>query len=178
MASSRPAAAVVFAAIDAYLRTVYGSAGPPSAVRDRVATLRAAPAEELFDSPVFERDPANQPPARFALRLGNKFYPHMKLVIERSPDGRSHLFRADTHDRHVRPPAGSREHAQFCQLMELNQKAAEAVEAEWARLGVPTFKEYLRQDLARRAAAAAPAPPAAGPPPAEAPPSEAPPSPP
>ena len=159
----RPSAPVVYAAIDAYLRTIYGAAGPPSAVRDRVATLRAAPPEDLFDSPVFEPDPA-QPPARFALRLGNKFYPHMKLVIERSPDGRSHLFRADTHDRHVRPPPGSREHAQFCQLMELNQKAAEAVEAEWARLGVPTFKEYLRQDLARRTAAAAIPPPSPPPP--------------
>jgi len=164
MAWPRPAAAAVFTAIDAYLRTVYGAAGPPSAVRDRVATLRAAPPEELFDSPVLERDAAH-PPTRFALRLGNKFYPHMKLVIERSPDGRSYLFRADTHDRHVRPPPGSREAAQFAQLMELNQKMAEAVEAEWARLGVPTFKEYLRQDLARRAAAAAespPLPPAAG----------------
>jgi hypothetical protein len=156
MSWQRPSPAAVFEAVDAYLRVVYGSASAPSAVRDRVATLRAAPPEELFDSPVLERAGGSAAaPDRYSLRLGNRFYPHMKLVIERSPDGRGFLFRADTHDRHVRPPPGSRDAAAFAELARMNQKAAEEVEAEWARLGLPTFKEYLRQDLAKRAAGAA-----------------------
>lgn len=153
MTWQRPAAPAVLQAVDAYLRVAYGGLLPPSAVRDRVATLRAAPAEAIYESPVLEPDDL-RPPTRYSLRLGNPFYPHMKLMIERSPDGRAGLFRADTHDRHIRPAPTSREHAAFTQLMLANQKAAEEVEAEWARLGLATFKEYLRQDLARRSSSA------------------------
>jgi hypothetical protein len=141
-------------AVDAYVTVSYGGGGPssaPSAVRQRLETLRACPAEQFFDCPVFEPDD-KQSPTRYALRLGNAFYPHMKLVVERSPDGKTFLFRADTHDRHIRPAPESREYKAFCELMQMNQKSAEAVEVEWAKRGVPTFKEYLRRDLERRAA--------------------------
>jgi hypothetical protein len=117
----------------------------------RLDTLRAAPPESFFDSPVLERDD-QRPPARYALRLGNHFYPHMKLVIERAPNGRACLFRADTHDRHIRPAPDSRDYKAFAELMAKNQALSEQIESEWAKRGVPTFKEYLRQDLARRAA--------------------------
>mgnify|MGYP000446834360 CR=1 FL=1 len=52
-------------------------------------------------------------PIRYALRLGNLSYPHMKLIIDRSPDGKGYLLRADTHDAHIQPKAGSREQAAF-----------------------------------------------------------------
>jgi hypothetical protein len=38
----------------------------------------------------------------------------------------------------------------FTQLMESNQKLAESIEAAWDVSGLPTFKRYLREDLARR----------------------------
>jgi hypothetical protein len=38
--------------------------------------------------------------------------------------------------------------------MEKNQKVVESVERAWAEGGVPTFKTYLREDLARRRAEA------------------------
>ena len=82
----------------------------------------------------------------------------MKLVIERAPDGRGHLFRADTHDKHIRPNPQSREGRAFAELMAMNQKFAEAIEAEWASRGLATFKQFLREDLARRSAGASPAP--------------------
>jgi hypothetical protein len=149
MSWERPDAATIFRAIESYLRTVYGDAGAPKPVRDRVEKLRAAPAGKLLDCDVFECDD-RAAPARYALRLGNKAYPHMKLVIERAPDGKSHLFRADTHDRHIRPRPDSKEYAAFTQLMQANQQAAAEVEAAWAKEGIATFKEYLRRDLARR----------------------------
>jgi hypothetical protein len=71
-------------------------------------------------------------------------------VIERSPDGRAHLFRADTHDRHIRPKPESREYAAFTELMKQNQSLAEQIEAAWAERGLNTFKSYLRRDLASR----------------------------
>jgi hypothetical protein len=150
MAWNRPGVQQVWAAIEVYLRGAYGGAAPPSAVRDRLASLRAAAEADFYDSPVFERDDAKSP-TRFALRLGNSVYPHMKLVVERAPDGRAHLFRADTHDKHIRPNPNSREGRAFAELMKANQKFAEEIEAEWAGRGLATFKQFLRDDLARRA---------------------------
>jgi hypothetical protein len=91
-------------------------------------------------------------PARYALRLGNRHYPHMKLVIDRAPDGRSYLLRADTHDAHCQPRPGSRESAAFLELARQNRAIAEAIEARWEAVGLPTFKKFLRDDLERRKA--------------------------
>ena len=87
-----------------------------------------------------------------SLRLGNPWYPHMKLTIERAPDGKTSLFRADTHDRHIHVGPESPEYAAFCQMMEKNQSLASRIEAAWESGGLPTFKSFLRQDLARRQA--------------------------
>jgi hypothetical protein len=149
-AAPLPPTSLVWKAIDVYLSIAYGPRPVPSAVRQRIETLRACPDDKgFYDCPVLELDD-KLAPTRYGLRLGNAFYPHMKLVIERSPDGRGFLFRADTHDRHVRPAPESREYKAFCELMQLNQTSAEAIEAEWTRRGIPTFKQYLRDDLARR----------------------------
>jgi hypothetical protein len=140
----------VWKAIDIFLAQAYGGGPLPSAVRTRLDTLRSLAPDDLFASSVFEKD-AQSPPNKLSLRLGNRFYPHMKLTIERTPDRQGFLFRADSHDRHCCPPPGSREYGAFCQLMENNQKVAQTIEAEWANQGLPTFKTYLRDDLARRA---------------------------
>jgi len=147
MSWSKPATSTVWQAIETYLRIAYAGGKPPSAVTQRLETLRNMPAENIFDCGVMECDEAK---TRYALRLGNRAYPHMKLVIERSPDGQAHLFRADTHDRHIRPAPGSRECAAFSELMRMNQTVAEQIESEWAKDGLATFKSYLRRDLEAR----------------------------
>jgi hypothetical protein len=154
MAWSKPSVSQVWSAVEVYLQLAYPGAAPPSAVRDRLASLRAAGDADFYDSPVFERDEP-RPPTRYSHRLGNKVYPHMKLVIERSPDGRGHLFRADTHDKHIRPAPNSREARVFAELMKMNQQFSESIEVEWANRRLATFKQFLRDDLARRAAEAA-----------------------
>src|SRR5258708_25296109 len=149
MVAGNLATADVWKAIDLYLGLAYG--GPvPSPVRSKLEMLRSMSAEDFYASPIFERD-SKTAPSKLSLRLGNKMYPHMKLTIERSPDKNGFLFRADTHDQHVCPAVGSREYQAFCQLMESNQKLAQAIETGWAEMGLPTFKTYLREDLARRA---------------------------
>ena len=151
MSWPRPSFTQLRTAIELYLRLAYIEFPPPATVRTKVEGLPAD--EALFAQPAFEVQPTKDPdPTRYSLRLGNARYPHMKLVVERSPDGRGHLFRADTHDRHIRPREGSPEAAQFQALMEFNQQTAEKIEAAWARAGLMTFKSYLREDLARRAA--------------------------
>lgn len=165
----RPANDALRRAIEVYLRHAYGEAAVPAAVRTRLESIRAAMdgtdgtgggegggGADPLALPVFEKDRPDAP-SKYALRLGNRLYPHMKLAIEREPAGAcgdggtpGHLFRADTHDRHIRPPAGSKEEGAFRQLMEFNQRTAEAIEAEWAQQGLPTFKTFLARDLARR----------------------------
>lgn len=149
MSWQRPSPAEVWTAIDLYLSQAY-SGGPPSAVRARLDTLRAAAPEDFYGCAVFECDSKTNP-TRFALRLGNQTYPHMKLVIERSPSGTSHLFRADTHDRHACPDPQSREYGVFCELMSRNQDCSQRIENAWAEKDLPTFKTYLKKDLEKRA---------------------------
>jgi hypothetical protein len=138
----------VWEAIGAYLDVAY-STGLPSAVRARLETLHSIPEEEFYECAVFEHENVRHP-TRFSIRLGSWFYPHMKLVIDRAPNGHGWIFRADTHDQHVCPDPKSRDYTAFCRLMEQNQKLSQAVEAEWEKRGLATFKTYLRQDLARR----------------------------
>ena len=150
MSWPKPSSDLLFRAIEIYLKHAH-SPTPPAGTLSRIDALRQTPADRLFDSDAFERD-EHIPPTRYSLRLGNRFYPHMKLAIERSPDGRGHLFRVDTHDRHIRPAPGSRDAKPFEQLMKMNQQLAEAIEGDWEAQGVPTFKGYLREDLKRRGA--------------------------
>ncbi len=76
----------------------------------------------------------------------------MKLIIDRSPDGKGYLLRADTHDAHIQPRPGSREQSAFADLMAMNRAVADAIESKWAEATLPTFKQFLREDLERRKA--------------------------
>jgi len=146
MKAPKPQCAIVWKAIVIYLHLAYGTT-IPTAVRGRLQTLRLTSDEEFYASQVFERDTTSD---KMSLRLGNHLYPHMKLIIERSADGSAFLFRADTHDGHCCPAVTSREYQAFRQLMADNQQIAADIETAWTAAGIPTFKEYLREDLRRR----------------------------
>lgn len=180
MSWHRPSPRIVWRAIEIFLEVAYSpvpGAGadegrrksraaqpelPPSAVRARLETLRSTPQDSFYESPVFETQdaprasgdpsPRDPLPIRYALRLGNLSYPHMKLIIDRSPDGQGYLLRADTHDSHIQPRPGSREQAAFAELMRQNRTVADAIESKWEEAGMPTFKKFLRDDLERRRA--------------------------
>ena len=145
----KPTRAEVLRAVEIYLSVAYPDE-PPSAVRARLDTLRSVPEEDFYDSAVLEHDERVLHPPRYKLRLGNVRYPHMRLTIERSPDGHEHLFRADTHDKHCAPAPKSRDYSPFCKLMEHNQQLAQQIEATWAAAGIPTFHGLLKADLAQR----------------------------
>ena len=149
----------VLKAVDSYIEVAYGSDPLPLTVQSQLAVLRSWKGP-FFRSPVIASD-GGQPPKRYSIRLGNRHYPHMKLAIERSPDGQGYLFRPDTHDAHCCPPAGHPEHAAYRDMMEKNQQLSSRIETALAERGLPTFKSYLQQDLARRQAARADQPGAA-----------------
>ena len=151
MKTDLPEPTQVWQAIDTYMGIAYEDPATP-AVRSLLATLRSW-AGPFYAAPVFVNTGDEAAP-RVSLRLGNRHYPHMKLVLEASPDRSQYLFKADTHDRHVCPPPGNPEHEIFRQLMQTNQQLAERIETAWAQQGLPTFKTFLQEDLARRQAQA------------------------
>jgi len=151
MKTDLPEPTQVWQAIDTYMGIAYEDPATP-AVRSLLATLRSW-AGPFYAAPVFVNTGDEAAP-RVSLRLGNRHYPHMKLVLEASPDRSQYLFKADTHDRHVCPPQDSPEFADFRKLMDENQRLSERIENDWAEQGLPTFKSLLREDLARRQAAA------------------------
>src|SRR5581483_8657463 len=115
MAATPPESADVLRAMEIYLQQAYDGKIPVT-VRSQQQVLEHW-GGSFYSAPIFAKD-AHSPPTRYALRLGNRDYPHMKLAIELAPDDKSFLFRVDTHDRHVCPPEKSPEYAQFCRLME------------------------------------------------------------
>ncbi len=149
MAWEKPTPSVVWRAIDAYLKGAYDGALPANVV-SRLATLRSAADEGFYRCEVFERD-SKLEPSVFALRLGNRFYPHAKLVIERAPDDRGAQFRVDTHDGHCSPDPSSADYPRFRELMDQNQRIAREIEVSWADEGLPTFRQSFRLDVKQRA---------------------------
>jgi hypothetical protein len=143
---SLPDASQIWVAIERYLQIAYAEATVPAAVQQRLEQLRQNPS--ILQSPCIERDNAASP-RRYLLRLGNRFYPHMKLVLDRPADG-PWLLRADTHDAHCRPKPGSPEMGRYDELCARNRQLASQIEDAWAELGLSTFKSFLRQDLERR----------------------------
>ncbi len=152
MPTTTPPPSEVLKAIEIYLGLAY-PAQLPLLVRSQLDRLRAA-GDAIFKCPVLVPDrPVD--PARYTLRLGNQLYPHMKLVIELAGTCERFLYRADTHDRHVCPGQNSPDYAKFVELMTKNQKLAESIELEWEAQNIPTFRAFLRSDIARRQAARA-----------------------
>ena len=149
MPGEKPEPAKMLRAIDIYLREAYGDTVPLT-VGSQMAILNAWKGP-FFDAPVFAQDDYRNP-TRYSMRLGNRQYPHMKLVLQLSPDGKRFLLKADAHDRHICPPEGAPEYGAFRELMERNQQLVETIEKAWAAEGLPTFKTFLREDLARRQA--------------------------
>jgi hypothetical protein len=148
----RPDPAVVWRAIDLYLSSAYADAIPSTAVRRRLEMLpRECGIAEFYANSVFESS-GTPVPDRYALRLGNSIYPHMKLLIIPAPRGDSYLFRADTHDRHVQVAPDAPEYSALCEMLAKNHAVGTKIESAWESAGLPTFKQYLRQDLARRRA--------------------------
>src|SRR3954471_17222325 len=116
----------VLRAVDTYVRVAYGSEPHPLTLESQLAVLHSWKGP-FFRAPVIASD-GQQPPKRYSIRLGNKHYPHMKLAIERSPDGQGNLFRPATHAAHCLPPAGHPEHAAYREMMEKNRELASKIE--------------------------------------------------
>jgi hypothetical protein len=146
-------------AIELYLGLTYPGGTAPAAAKARAEPILALDREAEVPLSLLETDSANSLTS-YALRLGQPMYPHMKLVIEPAPQGpggaggsgRGYLLRVDSHDRHLHAPAGSPDAVWLASVRASNKELGEKIEAAWAAAGLPTFKEFLRQQLMARKA--------------------------
>jgi hypothetical protein len=79
-----------------------------------------------------------------AFRLGNTFYPNMKLRLSRIPNSSEFLFSVDSHDAILQAPEGTPDHAMLEELKSANAQIAEAILGEWDATGLMTERNYLR----------------------------------
>ncbi len=137
-------------ALRIYLREAYKGGALPQAVQERVARIEGFSDDQPAPLDWLEKSQCDSGRCTYALRLGQPVYPHMKLIVEESPDGGHPLFRADAHDRHLHAPAGSADAAPLAALRAINKELADRIETAWVAAGLPTFKEYLKATLAQR----------------------------
>jgi hypothetical protein len=144
-------------AIALYLERAYPApgGGVPAGVAARAEGVNRISGEAEVPLEMLERDAANSVPS-YALRLGQPKYPHMKLVVDPAPPvavgavGADYMLRVDAHDRHLHAAPGSPDAAWLTAVRMSNKELGEAIEAAWAAAGLPTFKSYLKQQLAAR----------------------------
>jgi hypothetical protein len=153
-------------AVDAYLRLAYPS-GVPAELQERLAPLRNLGSEGDVPLDLLEQSVATST-AALALRLGQPLYPHMKVVFDPCPRtaartgadstcrGYDFLLRVDAHDQHLHAPPGTPDGEWLASVRRSNQELVEKIEAAWSAEGLPTFKDYLRFQLAARKQAADP----------------------
>jgi len=137
MVTTLPSIAEVRLAVDVYLDHAYAGAPPPARVQNAIEQLAAAGEMEFFQLPVWECD-VRQPLEWFALRLGNRIYPHMKLALGRRPDRLGYVFRADPHDEHVTASLAAWGHEGLEHVVKSNREIAGAIEAAWRERGLAT----------------------------------------
>lgn len=131
-------------AADVYLKHAWG-AEVPQAIRDQVRDIRACHetdiALELFDSECSSTyaDGSGQGGfRRYVLRLGNRQYPFMKLVIQEHLLNGEFFFSVDTHDN-LSVDADNPDYPAWCELKRHNQELKETIEDAWAQSGTPTL---------------------------------------
>jgi hypothetical protein len=143
-----PPAGQIRLAVELYLRRAYSGDSLPQAPR-LVPPEDFDPAAWLMADPV-ERDPADAPLEQirsFVLRLGNDFYPHMKLRISRPPRSPEFVFSVDSHDVFLHAPPGSPDYDALEDLKKRNAALAELITASWEAQSLPTERTYLRGKL-------------------------------
>jgi len=140
-------------AVRLYLAEAYAGSSPPLEVRARLEWPSADSLEALLAAPMFERSPADAPPAecqRIRLRLGNRAYPHMKLGLDRVPETEDWVLVADSHDRQLMAVVQAHERAALETLLQHNADLKMRIERRWTEAGLPTFERFIRGRLSGR----------------------------
>lgn len=148
MPASLPNVTQLRKAVEIFLHHAYCGGDIPPSVCQKTLPFSTLPGDAPAETSWFETAVQNGRKS-YLLRLGHRGYPHMKLVLEESPDQREYLYRADAHDRHLHAPEGSVDSAALEQLRRVNHHLVEDIEHAWTQADIPTFREYLRLAVQR-----------------------------
>jgi CheY-like chemotaxis protein len=143
-------------AIDAYLELAYGAS---AGARDRPDRALAAPAATEEILALFQRETVEAEGraalSRFTLRLGNRNYPFMKLLMQEHIVAGEFYFGVDTHDDlDIKPDFPDYE--AWTAVRRFNQELKRQIEARFAELALPTAAT-IRELCAARPARPRPA---------------------
>lgn len=115
-----------------YLKEAYAQS-VPDAMQQKMAALQSF---ELRDAMLawdgFEREGG-----RYALRLGNDHYPHMKLVLQLAEGGP--LFYVDAHDSHFDVAPETSGYRELVALRKQNKGLKRRIEGAWSQAKLPVF---------------------------------------
>ncbi len=125
-------------AVEIYLRHAYGEG--QGRRRSREGEREGKDPFECFinETPVREPEEIHEPLHRYTMRLGNRSYPFMKLVLEEHIVRGEYFFSVDTHDHlDVRPDFPDYE--DWMKLKRFNLSLKQEIEKDFQRNGLPTL---------------------------------------
>ncbi len=144
-----PGAKVLADAIDMYLARAYPDGGCERITEKFTVPDDAALAGWLIES-VGEPEPSGADIASvrsIALRLGNAFYPNMKLRLTRPPGNNPFVLMVDSHDVMLAAPSGSPDYQALEELKSANAALVGDITSAWDAAGLPTERNYLRDKI-------------------------------
>ncbi len=125
-------------AVELYLELAYPPDCGVEPRLDRTAFDAARGWNEVLAAFEVPRETNSQRTNRYALRLGNHRYQHMKLVVQEYLIAGEYFFSVDTHDNlDVRP--GMPDYERFQELRVFNRELKDAIESAWKQAGLPTY---------------------------------------
>ena len=131
-----------------FIEHAYATSPVPENRRQFVDIDPEQTVESLLQGKGVEKLPAGDVGAgtRYALRIGNSWYPNMKMIVSGVGAGETVIFSVDTHDR-FDLPANSPEAEAIRELQNKNIALARAIEAAWEKADIPTQAGLLRRFL-------------------------------
>lgn len=151
MSSSEFDAQILYRAIWLYLDGAYFRTSVPAKVIEKTCFPTSAPLDEILNSKKIVESHIIDPEQnieKYYIRLGNDFYPHMKLCVCKLPHNGSYICAVDTHDQHVLDilPRDSDQWQEFNLIHQKNMSLKKRIEKRWRREKVPTEQGYLEKE--------------------------------
>jgi hypothetical protein len=144
-----PNAKALAQAIEMYLARAYPN-GPAAGIAEKFSVPDDAELADWLMESVGEPEPAGADITSvrsIALRLGNAFYPNMKLRLTRPPGNNPFLLMADSHDVMLVVPESSPDYAAVEELKSANAALVSDITNAWDSAGLPTERNYLRDKI-------------------------------
>ena len=144
---------VLTKAVESYLELAYRGGTKPRWVPDLDLPVDATPVDLLA---LFQADHSDSDRPRYTMRLGNRNYPFMKLVLQEHIVEGAFLFAVDTHDEMEIKP-NYPDYDAWQAVRRFNHDLKVGIERRFEQIGLSTSAE-LRDEVARRCATICEAP--------------------